>query len=290
MNKEAIIVYENESVGIGSTIFRGLHRLYYRKPNEVLYFQFVNPLYSFDNKNTWSMYLTQPFENEKEFLLDAQQKGTMKAEYGVFSNPNQPLIFGYGKAQNNGNSFKDNKITNTYRQFAKPFLTFKESLNAKANNFIKQQFANSKVLSIHKRGTDQFTFRGHAGKSAHLFDVNDILTKIDKIQKNFDRIFVATDEQEFLDIMYKNFPSKVCTYSTIRAQENEKMGLHFQFSNADQNIKYLLGEEALIDSILMSQSTYALYMRSNISLLSILLRTDFNYEFLDDHIDYGDMG
>ena len=40
------IVYESEPVGIGSTILRGLHRLYYLTPDEILYFHFNNILRS----------------------------------------------------------------------------------------------------------------------------------------------------------------------------------------------------------------------------------------------------
>lgn len=290
MNKEGIIVYENEPVGIGSTIFRGLHRLYYKKPNEILYFQFVNPLYSTNNLNTWSAYLHQPFEGEKQFLLTAQQNKKLKEERGVFNNLNQPLLFGYGKAQNNGSLFSDSATVKGYREFAKPFLKFKKNIIDKVNSFKLQHFTDNKILSIHKRGTDQFTSRGHAGKSAHLFSNQNITDKVDKIQKNYDRIFVATDEQCFLDLMQERYGNKVCSYSTIRANANETIGLHFQFSQANSETKYLIGEEAIIDSILMSQSNFAFYMRSNISLLSILLRSNFDYEFVDNHIDYGDMG
>lgn len=288
--KKAILIHEPTPVGVGSSIFRCLHRLYYLKPEEILYLYCPNPLYGNNGKNVWSMFLHQPFEAEKHFLTAAFQSGLMIVENGVFNNSNNDFLFGYGNAQDNAINFKNPLKVEHYRKFIKSFLNFKQPLIDKAYKYWVNNFKDNKILSIHRRGTDMFAMGGHAWRSRHLISDEYVLGKINCLHRDFDKIFVATDEQSFVDLMVTNFGDKILTYSTMRIRGQEKIGLHFKYAKSNSETKHILGEEALIDSILMSKSNYACHMRSNISLLSILLRNDYNYEFIDDHIVYNDIG
>lgn len=279
------IIYDNESVGLGSTIFRGLHKLYYKKPEEIFYFKFNNNLYS-NNKNTWNQYLHQPFEQEREFIEEEYRNGRSLIEYGF--RDNNKFIFCYGRDQDNGNEFKNKIKVQRYRELFNKYIKFKLDIEKKADNFYNKEIKGRKTISIHCRGTDQYTEYGHAGNNRELLNfqfINNVLKS-----KDFDFIFLATDEEETLN-KFKNFyGDKIITYSTIRCKKDSKLGIHFTFTNEKDEKKYLIGEEALVDSILMSRCDSSLYVRSNISLLSLLLRKDFNYEFYDDHIIYDNLG
>ena len=61
-------------------------------------------------------------------------------------------------------------------------------------------------------------------------------------------------------------------------------GTHFINVYGSENWKTQLGTEALTDAILLSKCKYSLLSQSNLSLASILLRDDYNFEFLDAHI------
>jgi hypothetical protein len=84
----------------------------------------------------------------------------------------------------------------------------------------------------------------------------------------------------------------VCEYlgEVITKKKGDTRGTHFGHINDTEANKYTLGEEAIIDFLIMSRCDYSLCMRSNLSLLNILLRTDFNYCFIDDHIQYDRLG
>lgn len=284
------IIHENEAVGLGSTIFRGAHLLYYRKEDEILYFNFKNRLYGNSNKNIWSTYLHQPFEDQQEFIKMEYAEGRAIHEYGVFNNKSHPFLFCYGGKQNGGIDFVTESKVTLFRDKLRPYIIFKSDIIDKVNNVVTNIFGNKKILSIHKRGTDLFSNNGHARNQEHLFTYDYIKAKVDTVIDNYDAIFLATDEEETLDNFVRDYQDKIITYATKRAKKGNKTGIHNDAINEIDDIKYLIGEEAIIDTILMSKCDYSFCVRSNLSLLNIILRDDFNYEFIDNHVDYSNLG
>lgn len=289
--KTVKIIHETDPVGIGSMIFRGLHRLYYRAPEEVLYFRFTNPLYGDGEENVWDRYLEQPFAAEADFVASEIRRGRAIEEHGVFNRPDHRLIFGYGAAQER-NIFVDPERVTTLRAFAQPFLKFRSDLVAKAGNFAARRFAGRRTLSLHKRGTDNFGPRGHARGQGHLvppeFFKDAARRAMDR--QRCEQLFLATDEQVFEKYLKESLGAPVITHATLRAPKGDLRGLHNPRFGRWTRTKHLLGDEAIIDALLMARCDYSLCMRSNLSLLAILLRTDFAYRFIDDHVDYGALG
>ena len=76
----------------------------------------------------------------------------------------------------------------------------------------------------------------------------------------------------------------------MRSQEGDMRGTHFAHAADTEENKGILGEEAIIDFLIMSRCSYSLCMKSNLSLLTILMRNDYNYHFIDDHIQYDRLG
>lgn len=278
------IIRDNSSVGIGSTIFRGLHYLYYKDPSDILYLDFVNVLYGDSTTNSWSLYLKQPFEsyNIQHYIE------TGNVSYEPLQLNSHPFLFCYGGAQENGKFFEDIEKVSKFRASLRPYLMFREIILQKVEEFLRK--IDGKILSIHVRGTDQFGPNGHAQGQRHLFTYDYIKEQVDQKIDEYDYIFLATDEQETYDNFVSDYGDKLITYSTIRASKGNQTGLHLSSTNKSPEEKYLMGEEAIIDSIIMSKCDYSFYVKSNISLLSILLRDDFNYNFIDNHIDYTKLG
>ena len=283
------IVYESEPVGIGSTILRGLHRLYYLTPDEILYFHFNNILYSSPNKNVWAAYLKQPFEHQRQYIEQAFNDKNIIEEHGVFLNKANPLLFGYGKEQNNASEFLNIDSLVKYRKIVNKYLKFKDELLIKVDSFCKEYIDNKRVICLHKRGTDQFTSRGHAGDVV-AFNDDDLKYMVENNLKDYDFIFLATDEDKVYKLLKKSFGDKVLSYSTMRSLEGDTRGTHFAHVTDTEENKYILGEEAIIDFLIMSRCSYSLCMKSNLSLLTILMRKDFNYKFIDNHIQYDKLG
>lgn len=285
------IIHETDAVGIGSMIFRGLHRLYYRTPEEVLYFRFTNPLYGDGRENVWDRYLDQPFAAEAEFVAAEIRRGRAIEEHGVFNRPDHRLIFGYGAAQER-NTFVDPGRVAALRAFAQPFLKFRDYLTARADDFAARKIAGRRTVSLHKRGTDHFGPRGHARGQGHLFEPeyvkNVAVGAMD--EQHGQQLFLATDERAFEKYLKASLGAPVITHAKLRAPKGDMRGLHNPRFGRWTRTKHLLGEEAIIDALLMARCDYSLCMRSNLSLLAILLRADFEYRFIDDHVDYGALG
>ena len=288
--RQVKIIYESEPVGIGSTILRGLHRLYYHTPDEILYFHFTNILYGSKNKNVWSAYLEQPFVHEKEFIKQEFDGNRTKEERGVFLNKANPFLFCYGKEQGYAKDFLNADIVNNYRFFAGQYLKFKDIITNKVDDFCSSNFKDKRVVSLHKRGTDQFTSRGHAGPNVQGLDEKWLIALVEEYSKKHDAVFLATDEHKVYDLLRQKFGDKIISYSTMRSAEGDSRGTHFGHINDTETNKFTLGEEAIIDFLIMSRCSYSLCMKSNLSLLSILMRNDFNYHFIDDHIQYDKLG
>lgn len=283
------IIYESEPVGIGSTILRGLHRLYYCNPDEILYFHFTNILYGGPNKNVWAAYLKQPFESKRQLIEEAFNNKNIIEEHGVFLNKSNPFLFCYGKEQNNANEFSNINSVVKYRELANTYLKFKDNILTKVDSFCEKHISNKRVISLHKRGTDQFTSRGHAGNVIAFTD-DQLKYMAENSLKDYDYLFLATDEDRVYKLFKESFGDKILSYSTIRSQEGDTRGTHFAHVTDTEKNKYILGEEAIIDFLIMSRCSYSLCMKSNISLLTILMRNDFNYKFVDNHIQYDKLG
>jgi hypothetical protein len=82
------------------------------------------------------------------------------------------------------------------------------------------------------------------------------------LQKENIKIFVATDEEPFLEFMQKKFPGKVAAIDAIRSKNGAP--IHTSARNG-----YKKGEDALIDCILLSKCSKLYKMASNLSDVSM---------------------
>ena len=79
-------------------------------------------------------------------------------------------------------------------------------------NFVRFNLENKKILGIHFRGTSYKTSRGHifpATKSQMKKNVDEILSR-----ENFDKIFLCSEEKNYLDFFIKNYKDKLLYLNT----------------------------------------------------------------------------
>ena len=68
---------------------------------------------------------------------------------------------------------------------------------------------------------------------------------------------------------------------------SDRDGVHRDNIYQNEDFKTKLGEEAILDSIIMSKCSYSLLSQSNLSLVSILLRKDYKYQLIDENLKSG---
>jgi hypothetical protein len=170
---------------------------------------------------------------------------------------------------------KDTKITEVYvnawetelhttREEAfrliKKYIHIKPHIKEKVNSFQKNYFGDHFVIGVHYRGTDKIL-------EAPIVPYKLVYKEIKKILKKFKKsdflLFVATDEQLFLDDITRRFPNRVC-YNEDAIHSKNGRPVHLDGSHN----KYKVGEDAIIDSLLLSKCDILLRTSSNLSLWS----------------------
>lgn len=126
--------------------------------------------------------------------------------------------------------------------------------------FTRDHFKDHFVIGIHYRGTDKIC---EAKRVSYQY-VDEKLQKILQFHNTDDfMIFIATDEQEFINYMSSLYPDRVCWVMEAERSTNG-LPLH-QGNDIDP---YLAGKYALIDCLLLSKTDYLLRTSSNLSLAS----------------------
>ena len=128
----------------------------------------------------------------------------------------------------------------------------KPHILAKVDSFEREYFAGKKIIGIHMRGTD----KGSAKLSPELMRIikpREYFPYIDDYTRKhgYCRIFVATEQQQFLRQMKARYGDRILSYEAIRTS-----GLRNPFQL--QGSGYRKGEEVLIDCLLLSRSNYLL--------------------------------
>jgi len=286
MNK-LVIVRDDSAVGLGSTILRVLHHLYYLKPNTIAYYEMQNKLYS-NFGNTWNKFLIQPFEDKKNIIKEKFNNNDY--ELTTSWGNGEKFFLSYGKDQKK-DQFTNVELVTPVRDVFKKYIKVKPFIYDIAKTFYQKNLNEKKVLSVHIRGTDMFN--SHASGQLHLMDykkyikpsVEEALSK-----DNYDCIFLATDNAETVNNFKCDFGKILIKRNTDLVSKDNPYGLHYSNINSSDEQKFKLGVDMLVDAIIMSMCKYSLCVRSNVSILNILMRDNFNYNFIDDHIDYGRAG
>jgi len=139
----------------------------------------------------------------------------------------------------------------------KKYFHIKAHIQTKIDTFEKENFKDSFVISVHYRGTDKIA-------ESPYVPYEKVPEEILKVMKTYGnkkfKIFVATDEQAFLDYMIALFGDRVCyNKDALRSTSGKPVHLDKTFS------RYKCGEDALIDCILLSKGNFLIRSSSNLS-------------------------
>jgi len=117
------------------------------------------------------------------------------------------------------------------------------------DNFANKNFANSFVIGIHYRGTDKWTEAPRVPYEAVAAAID---SQIDLLYGQNYKIFVASDEAEFICYLNNKFPGKVCSFDATNKHRGD----------------YQSGEGALVDCILLSKTQILIRTSSSLSDVS----------------------
>ena len=138
------------------------------------------------------------------------------------------------------------------------YIKIKNNVKNKVDDFVLENFTGKYVISLHYRGTDKCIEVNPVPYDKIVEKVNNYIKENEL--KNY-KIFVASDEQKFIDFMRNLFSDSLITYDAHRSLDGSP--LHYQTTD-----KFQIGEEALIDCLLLSKGNVLIRTSSNLSLWS----------------------
>ena len=157
------------------------------------------------------------------------------------------------------------------------YVRVKPNILAKVDAFAAHHFAGSRILGVHMRGTDKGT--ADAGPSLmRVVKPAEYFPHIDAYAEEHGacKVFVATDQEQFLDQMRARYGDRILSYQAIRAR-----GVRNPFEMRDGN-GYRKGEDVLIDCLLLSRCDYLLKCTSAVGEFAMYFNqnlscTDLNH-------------
>lgn len=139
------------------------------------------------------------------------------------------------------------------KEILNQFVHVKDEVMQEITAFEKEYFTDY-VIGVHFRGTDKFKTLPFPST------YKDVKKEIDLIlEKQPATIFIATDEQAFLDFMLESYPNQVIFHPDVIRSTNGKP-LHQNNSSP-----YLAGYTAIVDCLLLSRCDFLI--RTNESCL-----------------------
>jgi hypothetical protein len=201
--------------------------------------------------NPWNNYFVQESLKENEiFWLESCSE-------------NMDLNIGIG-------SSKSDFIT--WKQIKDKYLIVQPHILDKVNDFVDKNFIG-KVAALHIRGTDSFY-----DKTRPHLPVSFYKELIAEKLQNYSKILICTDSLEMLEILKSSFGDKIINYNSEKSTL-EKYRYHLSYISEDP---YKVGEDVLIESLLMARCNLLVRGDSNVSIFSLVENPhiDFHYTTL----------
>ncbi len=139
------------------------------------------------------------------------------------------------------------------------YVQLKPALEQKVREYTEKNFKDFFVVGVHFRGTDK---RREAKRMPFAQVFREIHAAIAKLSSDRYKIFVATDEQQFLDEIQAEFKDRILYIDAKRSTDGKAV----HFAEKDQ---YKIGEQALMDCLLLAHTSFLVRTVSNLSFCTL---------------------
>ena len=203
--------------------------------------------------NSWEYYFNQTSKNKLKDVY--QSKNVIFSSSATFKNYKFRAF----------KKFKD--LYNAYKKY----IRINSKIIREANkNFKRLKIDKFNTMGIHWRGTDHKFLPNHPQPPSR----KQIFNKIDKNLKNkkIKKIFLVTEDPEYLEIMKKKYGKKVLYLKSFRSSKSS------DFSNFNRkNHRFKVGKESLIEVLILSKLNYLVCSESNISDFAKFISLNKNF-------------
>jgi len=236
--------------------------------NEVLYIISVNGEKDIDVTYHRTVYNDSPEDNMWDYYFEP-----------IVSDPATKKIYRYffvTKAYKNHRVDQKQKYRNLFHSIINDRIRIKKYIMEKADQFYNRQLRGEKCLGVHYRGGEDALKYISANPYNIKYPLSGYFEKVDNLLSNgFTKIFLATDDPKALEEFNRRYGNKVVSYST---HQNDVVRGIRHITAQDRRI---LGEEVLIDCLLLSRCDYLLHGASNIPVTAKFISPTLQGEDVD---------
>ena len=161
------------------------------------------------------------------------------------------------------------------------YVKVKKPIQEAVDSFYATHLEGSYVIGIHFRGTDKKTEAPIVQYNVVYTHINNILINAQKEHGNNIKLFLATDDQHFLNDLQKKYPNKVYAVDTLRSSNGNAM------HTSNGSAPYEKGKSAVVDALLLSKSDFLIKSPSNLSDSSLMFNPTIPYIRLNNEYSRG---
>lgn len=158
--------------------------------------------------------------------------------------------------------------------------------NNRTEQYLRQHFrellGEAKTLGVHFRGTD---FRKQYNNHPVAVRIEQTVETVKKLlaEKDYEQIFLATDEQRAVDVFRKEFGEQVRVYDDTYRDKGGDDSIAFS-TDERRHHKYLLGQEVLRDQYTLTHCAGLVCGYSNVTFLARIMRKAWHDKFFEDYV------
>lgn len=229
------------------------HELYYKRDNNFTalseYCQYIDTL---DLLPPEERKFLHPIENHHAIYLSSK--------YDYARRP--PSVYPVGKQHLYSTSFRNS----VKREIIDPFIKIKPSIAKKINDFYTAHMASKKIVGIHLRGQ-------HIGGEVLPVPLTAFFAEANKYAALGYQFFIATDQFTLIDQARKALHGPVICYE---CQRFDKTTSPYPGKKLDPK----LGEDLLIEALLLSQCDHFIHTLSNVSTAVLYFNPNLTHTLL----------
>ena len=151
------------------------------------------------------------------------------------------------------------------------YLKVSNKINNKVTEIVNKNFNNKKILGVHIRQTDHHVH-------GELLKIDQYIKSIDKQINSYDILYVMSDNIESIIKLKDLYKDKLFYLPDIIRSDKENGIPPHRMKGLD---KYILGENILIETLLLSKCDHTILTNSNIANFIICNNINQKFEFID---------
>ena len=223
--------------------------------------------------NPWEYYFKQP----KGISLDE-----FKRSYRTTEATEDNLVIIKERYKGFGYEVSEEYI-NTMADIWKRYIFLREELQVELMNQISELYGKERILGVHARGSD---FKQGVLNHPNAVPMEEYFKNIDELLPNYDKVFIATEDSEYLDEFIKRYGDKVIYHKSIVRSRYGKNPVLENISNPVEraNPSYMLGVDVLLDLLSLGEADGIISGLSIVPLCSRIYKRSRDKKHKDDRV------